>query len=159
MRRNVIREGDRVKVIRAEVLTRCGYPKAVADYMTQAKEILDKTGEKFGRRETDRIVREITYGLARRDHFGGRERTLHLSAMPELLGEVLPVEKVRTVRTGYYFGPWGNGEDYEPGGLDNMKAHRIAVLYPPGRRWLDPKDLIHIPVAHLERIPDVPPLD
>jgi len=135
-----IGEGGRREIAWARALIRCGYPKTVKDYLPEAEAlVLSRLGPKFA---TDKVAREVAYVLAKDDHFGGRERTLHLESKPELLGQVLVVHEVVSVT--------------KPGGLGDLKVHRIAKVVPSTSlgftRCFDPNALVQIPVAHLELV-------
>lgn len=156
---NLIRENDRVRIVVPKIVTRVGYPKAVKDYLAQAEERYGAQLRKDITHEwaVGKVLQQIAYGLAKTDGFGGRERSLHLEEKPELLGQEFTVSGIRTVQTGTYYPPSGgydayNGDyDYEPGGLMNMKAHRLATGFSIGYlRFSD--SLPEIPVAHLEKI-------
>jgi hypothetical protein len=83
-----------------------------------------------------KVVRELAYVEAKADHFGGRERSVHLVDAPEWAGRRCQVASVVTAMTGKYYGPSGGGYnsyegdyDWEPGGLAGAKAVRIAELH------------------------------
>lgn len=156
-RPNIIREGDRARIIVPKVVVRVGYPKAVSDYLETAKA---KFGaallEEIGERVTDQVLQKIAYGLALADGFGGRERSLHLKDVPDLLGQEFTVGRIRTVQTGTYYPPRGGYDyygdyDHEPGGLENMKARRLATGFMVANcTYLVSKS--EIPVEHLEKV-------
>lgn len=126
-----IREGDRVRIVTPRVVVRVGYPKTVDDYVEAARRKYgDLLVEDMNKRCVDKALQQIAYGFAKADGFGGRERSLHCEDVPELAGQVFTVDGVRMVQTGTYYPPhaWVShcGEhDYEPGGLENMKARRL----------------------------------
>ena len=152
----IIREGDRVRIITPNVVTRVGSPKAVKDYVDEA----EKRYGKLLRIDMDdrcaaKVIQQIAYGLAKADGFGGPVRSLHMEEKPELLGQEFTVSGVRMVQTGRYYPPSGgydsyNGDyDYEPGGLADMKARRLVS----GFGWFQfTSDRMEIPVEHLEKI-------
>ena len=150
---NLIRENDRVRIVVPKIVTRVGYPKSVKDYVKVAEE---KYGAQLRKDIKWEWAVEIAYGLAKTDGFGGRERSLHFEEKPEILGQEFTVSGIRTVQTGTYYPPHSSqtyyGEyDYEPGGLANMKAHRLATGF--GVFWhLYDGSRMEIPVAHLEKV-------
>lgn len=148
-----IKEGDVVQVIRPIFITRVGYPKAVGDYMTQevilaADEFVRKFDPEtpqarsrfFGIKEVTlqdlsrsaaTIAREVAYVMAKADGFGGSERKLHTVEVPEAMGQEFYVDGVRTAKTGIYFAPYGTEDGWEPGGLDELKTHRLLRVSTP----------------------------
>ena len=86
----------------------------------------------------DRIRKDVAYSLAQADGFGGRERSIHWTERPELAGATVRVCEVRVVNTGMYYPAstayYGSGSheyDYEPGGLDDRRTHRLLRLALP----------------------------
>lgn len=154
---NIIRLNDRVRIVIPKVVVRVGYPKTVKDYLEAAE---GKYGQQLrydmGDFLAEKALRQIAYGLAKTDGFGGRERSLHMEDKPELLGQEFNVSGVRMVQTGTYYPPSGYtsyyGEyDYEPGGLADMKARRLVTGFSMG--YLRVSDsLPEIPVEHLEKV-------
>lgn len=160
-RKNIIRVDDRVRIIRPVVVVRVGYPKAVSDYRNQAEKVFGPLldANDFGGRIREKVLREVAYGLARQDGFGGRQRTLHTKEIPDILGQEFCVTGIRTVKTGTYYPPtggrggyYGDEWDYEPGGLSDEKTHRLVTGWyaPVFRRLMDPD--IEIAVENLEKI-------
>lgn len=176
----VIRAGDEVRVIDPRFVLRVGYPKSVDDYLTTVREkhagLLDalfhhvvgdthrtsySLDEPRVSKQRGRVERELAYLLAREDHFGGYERSIHWMRVDQLKGKVLTVHSVRSVYTGHYYPPSGDAYDgYEPGGLDKPKCHRLARvsllhLYSPPVFWpSDRKCPLEIPVYHLSKVND-----
>jgi len=88
------------------------------------------------------ILHQLAYLRAVKDHFGGRQRSLHFVYAPKAAGHESTVASLRTVATGRYFPPSGgktyDGDyDWEPGGLSDQQAHRLATLdgYPLTQPW------------------------
>lgn len=147
-RSEVIRVGDEVRVVTLTVVTRVGYPKCLADYLPEAERlflpalqpVLDQVLlKKFIYGEWDpksqsykRVMFEFAHMLAKKDGFGGDERTLHTVECPELKDAMCYVEEVKTRYTGTRVPPSYShdsyyGEDaYEPGGLAHSKCHRLV---------------------------------
>lgn len=150
-----IRLNDWVRVVIPKIVVRVGYPKTVDDYMDTAR---DKYASKLkedihDRHLLDRALRSIAHGIARANGFGGTERSLHFLDVPDLLDKSFRVSGIRSVRTGTYYPPsysssgscWGGyEEDWEPGGLRDMKVHRLVT----GLGHHSSGRLIEIPVAH-----------
>ena len=154
----IIRLNDRVRITVPKIVTRVGYPKSVKDYLPLAEEKYGAQLRKDIKWEwaVNKALQQIAYGLAKTDGFGGRERSLHFSEKPDLLGQEFTVAGIRTVQTGTYYPPHSSqtyyGEyDYDPGGLMDMKAHRLATGF--GVFWsLYDGSQLEIPVEHLEKI-------
>lgn len=181
-----IRVGDFVKVKVPKFVVRVGYPKSLVDYERELAESPEKqelisnlfeaiAGDdqvwhnQGGRKHRSRyrVESELAYLMAKRDGFGGRERAIHWMEYPEHEGMECTVEEMRTVCTGSYYPPSGGhsfsgmfGEEddwYEPGGLSEMKRHRLARvnLYattaPLIFRDGDHRTL-ELPVYHLEKL-------
>lgn len=148
-----IRVGDLVKVVVPRFVARVGYPKSLEDYerelaerpayqkvlslmfeaITGDDQIIDpRVGRKHRCRY--RVERELVYLLAKRDGFGGRERTIHIVEHLELEGAECTVMDIRTANTGRHRQTAGSSggmfgdDDYEPNGLEDMKQHRIVRL-------------------------------
>lgn len=136
----IIRERDLVEIVLPWTVERVGYPKKVSDYLEEANEKYHDqinyicNGHDHHDRLRNKIVKEIAYSLAKGDHFGGKTRSLHIKEYPEMLGHRSHVSHLRTVNTGIYYPPSGGydsyyGEyDWEPGGLYDMKQHRLATI-------------------------------
>ncbi len=173
------REGDLVRVVDPRRVLRVGYPKSLDDY---AKEIEEKFSERIcglirdaGRHPTwrlhseiiglvsfdkpkskayRRILAELAHEAAVTDKFGGPERSIHFVDIPEALGEIGVVSRLKTVKTGIYYPACGSHnsyvDDWEPGGLRDEKTHRLASV----RLSLPVVSPIFeetwFPVAHLE---------
>lgn len=182
MKKDIIREGDKVRVKIPKFVSRVGYPKSVDDYLTvlwekhgtdldaifkmvsghtgRFKTYLDKPPELSKQRL--RVERELAYLMGRREHFGGNERSIHWLDIPEYAEVRTEVLGVRSVYTGTAYPPcsstsYGGEYDYEPGGLANMKCHRIAevrLYHTTPNKPLQLRKLVHleIPVYHLEKI-------
>lgn len=160
-RKNIIRVGDRVKILVPDVVVRVGYPLTKADMMEkQTPEQLKAIQDMFrafgivmhpdmftdyksiSNREDDRAyghVRRIMASLQlRREGWGGRERRIHTHTLPMLRGCLATVDAKRVVKTGDYHPGW-SGQDYwtgeydcEPAYLSNEKTHVLYKLYVDG---------------------------
>jgi hypothetical protein len=184
LRKHIIRKGAIVKVKIPRFVARVGYPKSVNDYLTILREKhsgkLDELfysitgsinmlqvarGEQEPTKQRRRVEQELAYLMAKRDHFGGRERTIHWLDKPEYHGVEMLVVEVCSAYTGIYYPPdnggynsWDGEYDYEPGGLTKVKCHRIARV-----RFCSSSTVssglfqehflgLEIPVYHLEKL-------
>lgn len=151
-KRDILREGDRIKVIDPRIVIRVGYPKCHADFIEEvtvkhktAVEALFKT-----KRMRKRAYSNLAYEALGAASFGGLQRSVHLCNKPEILGFEATVRSAHTVVTGKYYPPCSSrsyeGEyDYEPGGLSNCVYVRLVSIW---YQW----ENIEIPATHCERI-------
>jgi hypothetical protein len=139
MKKDIIRARDRVVVINPLNVVRVGYPKELKDYLPEVVEkyrpqLLDmmKACGDFG--STEKMEHELAYSLAKKDGFGGVERTLHVELREDLRGREFFVQEVKTRYAGNYchgvnvYSHWDGEVDYEPACLSDSKAHRICEL-------------------------------
>lgn len=81
----------------------------------------------------NKIVKALAFEHLQSKQFGGKEKKIYSEIRHELLGITAKVTKIFIRRTGIYFAPsggydyWGD-YDWEPGGLDKMKTHKILEL-------------------------------
>jgi hypothetical protein len=154
---NIIRIGDTIKIINPEIVIRVGYPMSFDDACKEVKElhhekIITFLQEIYPSREVklgkiigeitcdypklkayDKIIKALAFEHLRNKGFGGEERKLYTENRQELIGITAKVTKIFIRRTGIYFAPSGgysyDGDyDYDPGGLDKMKTHKILEL-------------------------------
>lgn len=145
-KRPTIRVGDRVRVVVPREVVRVGYPKRLEDYLPEVRgrfagqleairveltlpdaKLLD--GDGCAADAVLRVERELARTLAKRDGYGGRERTVHEVECPEYLGQETTVDSLRTVYTGTYV-PGGGDENGEwPPDLRDKKGRRIATVW------------------------------
>lgn len=155
--------GDRVKVKIPRIVVRVGYPKAVSDYLPEAvKAFGAQLRGAMHAKEAETVLRAIAYGLARKDGFGGRGRTLHFEEKEELLGREFTISHTRVVRTGVYFPPQYSTYSYHeapgwgPGGLRESRAYRLVsglgfnTLHWSSSRW-DSLEFVSTDVELLEK--------
>ncbi len=141
-----IREGDRIRILNPEFVTRCGYP---LDFTTEARRIEDENRgdiidflksqgvdlrrknwpHDIDERPINKIAKAIAYELIKQKGFGGDSRTLHTRTIAELKGTECKVMGKCFVKTGIrsHGGVDWNGE-YEPPYLGDEKTHRILEL-------------------------------
>lgn len=154
---SVIRIGDRIKVITPLFVERVGYPLSFKDgcekaeelYSDKIKSFLDDLFPKESSKikgmilsvDTawnktvvyDKIVKALAYYYLQIEGFGGKERKLFLKERPRFKDDYFYVSNIGIFQTGTYFPPSGvydyfGESDWEPGGLDNRKTHKILQL-------------------------------
>lgn len=137
-RKDVIRVGDRVKIITPNVVVRVGYPLTKAEMMDrqtpeQLKAIRDmmrafdtivypEHASEFGlvssrgsSEAIDKLYEKIRYAMAGRmleqEGFGGKERSIHTYNLKAIQGRLATVDAKRIVKTGTYQAGWST-RDY-----------------------------------------------
>ena len=176
------RVGDLVRVVDPRVVVRVGYPKCVDDYLGDVDRLvgveIDAIADKIlglpmlhpPSKTLDRVRRELALALARRDGFGGRERSIHFVEKPELLDLEARIVSVRSVMIGTYHCASGGrawyDDDYEPAYLSDRQTVRIAELDvfvigdpEPGLFRMRVEEKAEIPVSHLVRVQAAPEVD
>jgi hypothetical protein len=174
MKRNIIREGDKVRIINPEVFVRCGYPwdkKYVIDNIITneqkkqvAKLIMDCGLNFFGSVSSqlwpqitrynscyEKLLDELAYYILITRGFGGRERKIITRRAPEYQGKTGTVWNRRVYRTGTYCPGGGSEDDYCPTELINQKSHVVfnMDIYQEGDLL---GDQIWIENIHLQKI-------
>jgi hypothetical protein len=151
--KEIIRVGDKVKIIKPEFFVRCGYDLTFESAMEQVEEkysekILGFINE-FNSvkipsiliRECDyrghafeRIVKALAYELIRNQMKDGNERKIITELEEERLNKECTVRHKFHVHTGiynkghYYKHSAFDGGDYDPPFLSNLKVHTILQL-------------------------------
>jgi hypothetical protein len=154
---DIIRVGDRVEIINPEIVIRIGYPMSFDDAKTKVKELyhneivefLNKTIHAQTKPHIDlfakvinynnigiynKIVSALAYQHMSIKGFGGKEKKIYSEIRQELLGIISTVTFIKIRKTGIYFPSSGGYDSYsgeynfEPGGLDKMKIHKILQL-------------------------------
>jgi len=158
---NVIRRGDRVKVVNPLLVTRVGYPLSqetvIREHMDeQDKAILEGWLAKHGIRyawnelgsseiscslyeqESDKIIRAMARIIQHSKRYGGNIRSVHKIEKPDLAGKTLQVISKRVVYSGVRVVD-------ESAYLTNRQAHIIydCRLYNPSLLW-DTYDIFRI---------------
>lgn len=160
-RKDIIRVGDRVKILKPEVVVRVGYPLCKTDMMkAQTPEQLKAIQDMFkafnvrlfpekledyasppSSRRMEILYEKIRYAMAgemlSQNRFGGRERRIHTHTIPHMKGLWATVDARRVVKTGNYEPGWSGcdywGEyDCEPAYLSDEKTHVLYKLYVDG---------------------------
>jgi hypothetical protein len=161
-RKNIIRVGDRVKIVVPEVVVRVGYPLTKADMMKkQTPEQLQAIRDMFkafnvrlkmenisalglgeADRDMEKLYEKIRYAMAgemlAQAGWGGKQRRIHTRTLTPIKGLLATVDARRVVKTGDHYpayssyDSWNGDYDYEPGGLSNEKTHVLYKLYVDG---------------------------
>ena len=141
---NIIRIGDKVKIIKPFIFIRCGYPMSKKDIKESlSKEKLDLL-ENFVYNFTgltrdvftpnyradniiDKVKDQLAFGILVANGFGGNTRSIHSKERPELLNITGVVRTRRVVRTGVHERGSRDQETgyYDPSYLGNVKSHII----------------------------------
>lgn len=143
-KRNVIRVGDRVRIVNPEKFIRCGYPFDVAAerdrIMSRHAHALHTLVNVIDPNPAPDMVHavpgliDVAHALAKvaaaRHHQGGNERTIHTERDESLLQWEWSVVSKKYVRSGVYSHGRSYGEEYEGPSLDNGRTHVILELSP-----------------------------
>ena len=76
----------------------------------------------------------LAYEYLRHYRFGGRERKIYVAKAPQLFRKICKVIGWKNVNTGSYYSPSNGYDSYtgeydnEPGGLDDMRSHKIIEI-------------------------------
>lgn len=145
MTREVIKVGDKVRVLRDRFIERVGYP-LIYGMLTDEVEADPRTAEALrvlgwtGKRMPNEFVIAVAKMRVQERGFGGRQRQIIYEppgGFGRWPGTVLEVYGKRLAKTGVYYPPSGgvnsyDGEEwYEPGGLGDCKTH-IILSTPAG---------------------------
>ena len=109
-----------------------------------------------------KIIYALAYEHMQNRGFGGNKRELHIEYRRDLLGEFANVYNTFIRKTGIYYPPsggydsWNNEYDYNPGGLDKIKTHKILEIYPYNfnqvvQNWSD--RYLKIEACNVEKLP------
>lgn len=173
MKRDVLRYGDLVRIVDPRLFIRCGYPMDPEQIQRDMEmkhgaaiwQMIQTTGlhrqHYVAEKVRKRMIRDLAYAYQCGRHFGGRERSIHLTEPCEhLRNVVVEVINKRMVVTGRYYPPGGSYDEYENGGLFDARQHQIIEIRQvlasrhfdlgpaPAHTW--------IPRAHIERHDAVP---
>ncbi len=176
MRKNIIRVGDRVKIINPAIFIRCGYPwdkQYVKDKIFTEKQKKDlhhllesfgfsanrfdlssylNSGEKFTTERNEalyeKLLDELAYAALKKNGFGGKERMLFSKIRPEFLNKTGIVCLKKVVHTGSYIrGLFCEQEgDYIPAYIENRVVHSICSI------WLDQGEEVKVHDTYLQKI-------
>jgi hypothetical protein len=173
-KQEIIKIGDRIKIVNPQMFIRCGYPLDLQEltkeisikYYEEIKAFVDKIvfpeekrtknslfalgiRLKEKEREFEDIARHLAYRIIAKKKFGGNERTIYTKERVDLKGKEFLVVNTKTVVTGTYFPPSGDRDEFESGGLTHMKQHKILSLSP--RRYRK-EELLRIEVCHVKKL-------
>jgi hypothetical protein len=182
MKRNIIRKGDRVKVVNPEFFIRCGYPMTKEDVLRSVlktgdvKKIEDFLSD-FGiyqhffaipgtdikhtletRAYTqvfDRVADALAYGILAAKRFGGRERKVFTEKKEQYLNAEGTVVGRKVVNSGYYQPGWSDEYEGEPAYLTNQKTHVIFDVeldYNPEQKIWYPYTCLQIEKTNLQKL-------
>jgi hypothetical protein len=153
-RSEIIRIGDRVRIVNPEFFVRCGYPlnkELVLRNNLKQEDVnkidafitsfglnnfyvdLDKSNHIYTR-VFDKIADAIAYGLLNKEGFGGRERKIYTEYLEPYKDIVCEVIGRKIVNTGYYrsggksYDYYNGGYDYEPASLEDQQTHIIYTV-------------------------------
>tara|TARA_Y100000310_G_C20698933_1_gene827876 strand:- start:5569 stop:6150 length:582 start_codon:yes stop_codon:yes gene_type:complete len=144
---NIIRVGDKVRVINPEFFVRCGYPKDFNDvaadisvrYRTNIERLMAEVGivpdlfSNEGDRAFQKIAKALAYAKLKKEGFGGSIRSIYTQRKDEHEGREFRVDRIFFVKTGKrvpgHVRPMGDVEDYELPYLANEKTHKILHIY------------------------------
>lgn len=142
MKKNVIRIGDTVRVLRPKWVKRVGYPLVWTDLLeevrsdprsAEALKVLEISTAELTNEKISHFVRAVALARVEQRGFGGNERSLHYMKMggeDDSILDVIGLDCVpchghvgtefevlgkRIVKTGKRFAPWSgrSGPDYE----------------------------------------------
>jgi hypothetical protein len=172
-RKNVIRVGDKVKIINPEVFVRTGYPLTTdmikeSHITNEQKQLLDKLMETTGNRkytlytdnintEYDRLEHVFSTILLKSKGFGGNERKVHTETKPEYKDKIGAVISKRYVKVGTYNsatsskGYFDDYIEYEPAYLKNEKTviiYNVSI----GERDTIFSDYVEFPQSSVEKV-------
>ena len=147
-RKQVIRVGDLVQIVKPEMFIRCGYPLTVRevkasfyekgepkedDRYQKIMDLFKSAGVRFNsdmfstsshalrKKSINKIIDALAYEIVRAKGFGGDERKLYTKDVPALAGNVYRVCHKKVCVTGTYF-PAVMNEDYWAGQDDYEPA-------------------------------------
>jgi hypothetical protein len=157
-RKDIIRVGDRVKIVVPEVVVRVGYPLTKAEMMKrQTPEQLQAIRDMMRAFNTvvlpetqsdllgavtensakvDKLYEKIRYAMAGRmleqEGFGGKQRRIHTYTLTDIKGKLATVNAKRVVKTGDYYGAYSSYDAWN-GDYDyepgGLSNEKTHVLY------------------------------
>ena len=182
---NIIRVGDRVKIINPVFVTRCGYPLCVED---MKKEVCERFGKEIKKliysvqqndnkiisnpyeinekesRDYQSIIRTLAHVRLKAKNYGGNERTLHTKIVENLKGKEVVVVSTKIVQTGTYnpssggYDSYSGEYDYVPAYLTNVKTHKILQLEMLGGYigdWVEMFGYYKIEAINVVKVPSI----
>lgn len=127
------RENDFVRIVKPEFVRRVGYPKEPADYLRDVEAEHGAAVRKLlgleARGMYQRWLKDLAYLRCQRESFGGRERTLHTTLIPEMARQERLVERTRHVVTGTYCTAYQSFDgEWNPAELINRKTWTLLSV-------------------------------
>jgi hypothetical protein len=173
-RKNVIRIGDKVKIINPEIFQRVGYPMTTqiikeSHITDEQRRLLDKLMETTGNHkyelykdvinpEYDKLEHVFSTIVLKSMGFGGDERNVHTETKPEYKDKIGTVISKRYVKVGTYNsatnyqGYFDDYPEYEPAYLKNEKTviiYNVSI----GERDTIFNDYVEFPQSSVEKMP------
>lgn len=152
-KRDAIRIGDTVRIVKPERFIRCGYDnnlqsniQTILDMKEDCEQlysILSRlSGASHGAsmrsifeqdtRLQNRVIREIAYQRMVNQKRHGSKRKIFTKEEPSIAGLVSTVEKIKFVKTGTYYAAssysYFDGYECDPAHLEDEKTHKIILL-------------------------------
>ena len=176
MKKDIIRVGDKVKIIKPEFFVRCGYPLCLQDACDIVKETYKEkicdfiqnigitTTKLFSTIENDndflntfdKIVKALAYDYVRANKFGGAERTIHTITEEVFQNKFMIVKEIQLVKTGIYIGTYSFGYEgeFDPPYLSDQKTHKILTLDTPQYHYQISYNGFKIEDINVEKVKD-----
>jgi hypothetical protein len=173
-RKNVIRIGDKVKIINPEIFQRVGYPMTTqiikeSHITDEQRRLLDKLMETTGNHkyelykdvinpEYDKLEHVFSTIVLKSMGFGGDERNVHTETKPEYKDKIGTVISKRYVKVGTYNratsyqGYFDDYPEYEPAYLSNEKTiviYNVSI----GIDYTIFNDYVEFPQSSVEKMP------
>lgn len=137
MKKEIIRIGDRVRIVIPKFVVRVGYPFGLeyAENNLVSDEEKEKIrrllgyvdGVKFGEvtktKSYRKILHEVCLNKLKQVGFGGNARRIHIEEISSLKDTIFQVSDKRVVKTGDYMAARHWDDDYAPAYLSNCRAH------------------------------------
>lgn len=135
-KKNIIRVGDKVKVIIPDFFIRCGYPATVSSKSAEILEqfeipiqmLLEKLNIPKDSYVFDKVLHkicnELAWGTLKIEGFGGNERQIFTKYNEHKLNKEFIVRKIKRVKTGFY----SKGDNEYPPYLSQEKTHKLLHL-------------------------------
>lgn len=171
-KKDIIRVGDYVRVVKPNRFLRCGYPLTIHDVMPEVHRMVSETDltdyicsalevnhqqlDEYGKFNT--FLRNIAYCKLRQKKFGGRNRSIHTVFDPSLQDVVGKVSIIKYHKTGMYvpgscYTTIDSEYDCDPPFLSNEKTHKIlSITYVSNGSLIVPFDYLNIEDIHVKKV-------
>lgn len=165
-KKTVFHVGDKIRVLRPKFIERVGYPLVWTQLMAEVKndprtlkawkvlhnrpitqestlqEICAFAGGAFQESMSQEFLRAVAMLRVQERGFGGADRKIiyyQKSPIGSLWQDtIFTILSKRTAKTGKYYSPSGDDEDFESGGLDECKTH---ILLNTAAGWIEEIDV------------------